>query len=266
MGCAGTKPGTACESRGVPVTNPHDVICARLSQIVLVLLDRDLAGFTLQPAALRAISLILHDGIVAKSTESGPPSVLLRNGQLLQLTQCEAEQPAVSPEVWTVMLASCGRAMSIVGATQLLGLVQGVASMILAAAARRVGQRVRLEHESSSDSSDEGEVVVIRPPNARPPSPALRPVPNGPRTVKAAAQPEKQITVAGIVGCRRHPVLRRIYMGAVLGSGLLQKPDERIDSNFRRWPLAFVVHVLRDEWQFADTVANADTLENATLN
>jgi len=70
------------------------------------------------------------------------------------------------------------------------------------------------------------------------------------------------ITVADVVGFRRNSVLRPMYMRTLLSSGLLEEPDCRMVQHSRRWPMPFVVHVIKDEWEFQDSGGNAGQVDH----
>jgi len=62
---------------------------------------------------------------------------------------------------------------------------------------------------------------------------------------------ESTITVKQLVGFRRDDQLRSFYMEVILKSELFQQVKdvgEKTSTPYMKWPLPFIVHVLRDDW------------------
>ena len=47
-------------------------------------------------------------------------------------------------------------------------------------------------------------------------------------------------------------------MSALLSSGLMEVPDPRLQCRLQSWPMAFVVHLVKDECQFGSEVDQVD--------
>lgn len=204
----------------------EDALEQTMSQLVLCMAKRRPRTVGMEPTALRALSLILAD---LAQRAAGRPSTL-KSPQLARASEAEEERPELPPET---LMSNHGLTVDTHGARVLLGSLQAVAAAMLDKAVSLrgapAGRAKPARLESSDDSDAEAE--------------------DSSEDDEGALSPYHPVTVADIARFRRDAALRPVYMAALLGSGLMEEPDPRLQHRCRRWPLAFVVNVVSDESQ-----------------
>jgi len=190
----------------------------------------------------------LHAAVAEKSPDKSP-CALIESWKLRALAKQEQAVPLMEPDIILQLLEARGATVSTQVALELLGVIQAVgAAMVQQAALSYATYGYVSEDSDAFDdgfSSDESDMDK--------------------GTIEADPDKEVTMTVAHIVGCRRHEQLRPIYMRTLLQSGLFLSPSVRPKHAVavrRRWPLAFVVQVLKDEWSrdITDSELGTDTV------